>query len=83
MRPTLILQALCLLAAPLAAQQNLDTVQVRTLKVADGVYMLTGSGGNIGVSAGASGIVVIDDQYAPLTEKIPEPRLRPRRRSPS
>jgi len=65
--------ALCavLAAAPSAlAGQNFDTVQVRTIKAGDGVYMLQGFGGNIGVSAGADGVVLVDDQYAPLTEKI-------------
>jgi cyclase len=67
---TPILLALCLVAPPLTAQQNFDTVQIRTVKVAEGVYMLMGSGGNIGVSAGPNGIMLIDDQYAPLTDKI-------------
>ena len=65
--------ALCvgLAAAPAAvAAQNFDTVQVRTIKAGDGVYMLQGLGGNIGVSSGADGVVLVDDQYAPLTEKI-------------
>jgi cyclase len=68
--PTLVLLALCCVATPLTAQQNFDTVQIRTVKVADGVYMLMGSGGNIGVSAGPNGVILIDDQYAPLTDKI-------------
>ena len=60
-----------LAAAPAAlAAQNFDTVQVRTIKAADGVYMLQGAGGNIGVSAGADGVILVDDQYAPLTDKI-------------
>jgi glyoxylase-like metal-dependent hydrolase (beta-lactamase superfamily II) len=68
--------SLILLAVPLAvgrpaaAQQNFDAVQIRTERVADGVYMLMGSGGNIGVSVGQDGVFVIDDQYAPLTDKI-------------
>jgi len=69
-RPVLLLAALGALAAPLAAQQGLDTVQIRTVSVADGVFMLKGAGGNIGVSAGADGIVLIDDQFAPLSDKI-------------
>ena len=52
------------------AQQNFDNVQIEVVDVAEGVYMLVGSGGNIGVSAGDDGVFVIDDQYAPLTEKI-------------
>lgn len=57
------------LAAP-AAAQGFDTVQVRALPVAGGVHMLVGRGGNIGVSAGPDGVFLVDDQYAPLTEKI-------------
>ena len=52
------------------AAQNFDTVQVRSIKAGEGVYMLTGAGGNIGVSAGTDGVILVDDQYAPLTEKI-------------
>jgi cyclase len=68
--PTPVLLALCCVATPLTAQQNFDTVQIRTVKVTDGVYMLMGSGGNIGVSAGPNGVILIDDQFAPLTDKI-------------
>jgi cyclase len=50
--------------------QNLDSVEITRQRIAEGVYMLQGSGGNIGVSAGADGVFIIDDQYAPLTEKI-------------
>jgi cyclase len=54
----------------LAQQQDFSKVEVKAEKVAEGVYMLTGSGGNIGLSIGKSGSLVIDDQYAPLSEKI-------------
>ena len=66
------LVALCVLAFPGAAvsQQNFDTVQVRTQKVADGVYMLIGAGGNIGLAIGDDAVFVVDDQYAPLTPKV-------------
>ena len=57
-------------AAPAAAQVNYDTVQIRTVKVAEGVYMLMGAGGNIGVSVGSDGVILIDDQFAPLSDKI-------------
>jgi glyoxylase-like metal-dependent hydrolase (beta-lactamase superfamily II) len=57
-------------AAPAAAQQDFSKVEVKAEKVAEGVYMLTGSGGNIGLSVGKSGSFLVDDQYAPLTEKI-------------
>ena len=52
------------------AQQDFDDVQIETTKVAEGVFMLTGRGGNIGVSAGDDGVLLIDDQFAPLTERI-------------
>ncbi len=53
-----------------AQEQDFDSIEIGTIKVTDGVYMLTGSGGNIGVSAGEDGVFLIDDQYAPLTDKI-------------
>ena len=64
--------ALALTAAPVLAQQQTDysKVEIKSEKVAEGLYVLTGQGGNIGLSAGASGSLVIDDQYAPLSEKI-------------
>jgi glyoxylase-like metal-dependent hydrolase (beta-lactamase superfamily II) len=43
---------------------------MKVTKVAGSVYMLEGAGGNIGASVGDDGIVVVDDQYAPLAEKI-------------
>jgi cyclase len=50
--------------------QNFDTVQIKTLKITESIFMLEGDGGNIGVLAGKDGIVMIDDQFAPLSEKI-------------
>lgn len=50
--------------------QNFDEVEIKTIKVADGVYMLQGVGGNIGLSSGEDGIFMIDDQFSPLTPKI-------------
>jgi glyoxylase-like metal-dependent hydrolase (beta-lactamase superfamily II) len=62
---------IALAASPaLAQQQDLSKVEIKSEKVAEGVYMLTGAGGNIGLSVGPSGSFVIDDQFAPLTEKI-------------
>ena len=52
------------------AQQDFDQVQIQTEKLAKGIYMLTGAGGNIGVSAGEDGVLMIDSQYGPLTDKI-------------
>jgi glyoxylase-like metal-dependent hydrolase (beta-lactamase superfamily II) len=45
-------------------------VLINTVEVRDGIYMLIGAGGNIGVSVGEDGVFLIDDQFAPLTEKI-------------
>jgi glyoxylase-like metal-dependent hydrolase (beta-lactamase superfamily II) len=60
-----------LLASGVHAQQrNFDAVQIKTTQVAPHVYMLEGEGGNIGVSAGDDGVFLIDDQFAPLTQKI-------------
>ena len=59
------------LLAPLETHaQDFDDVEIRTTQLADGIYMLEGSGGNIGVSVGPDGVFLIDDQYAPLAEKI-------------
>ena len=52
------------------AQDKWDKVEVTSQPVSGTVHMLMGSGGNIGVSAGPEGILIIDDQYAPLAEKI-------------
>jgi glyoxylase-like metal-dependent hydrolase (beta-lactamase superfamily II) len=66
--------ALALLAVmPLAvAQQDMSKVVIESQKVAEGVYMLTGAGGNIGASVGEDGIVIIDDQFQELTPRIQE-----------
>jgi glyoxylase-like metal-dependent hydrolase (beta-lactamase superfamily II) len=55
-----------------ASGQNLADVQIETIPVADGIYMLTGQGGNIGLWVGEDGAFLIDDQYAPLSQKILE-----------
>ena len=60
-----------LLPLSLVAQdQDFSKVQMKVSKVAGNVYMLEGAGGNIGASVGDDGIVVVDDQYAPLAERI-------------
>ncbi len=62
--------AAVLLAAPMAAQQDFSAVEVTGEHVSGAVHMLTGAGGNIGVSAGEDGILIVDDQFAPLADKI-------------
>jgi len=53
-----------------AQDQDFSKVQIKVTKVAGNIYMLEGAGGNIGASVGEDGIVVVDDQYAPLADKI-------------
>ena len=52
------------------AQRDFSAVEIKTTRLTDGVYMLEGSGGNIGVSVGTDGVLIVDDQFAPLAEKI-------------
>ena len=65
----LILAFLCSFGM-LVQAQGFDDVTIEINKLSDHVYMLTGAGGNIGVSVGDDGAIVIDDQFAPLTPKI-------------
>ncbi len=58
------------IAAQVRAQQDFSKVQMKATKVGGNVYMLEGAGGNIGVSAGTDGILIVDDQFAPLADKI-------------
>ena len=62
--------AAALIAAAASAQDDFSKVEIKTEKLADTVYMMTGSGGNLGVSVGEDAVFVIDDQFAPLTPKI-------------
>ncbi|MES1224214.1 MAG: MBL fold metallo-hydrolase [Bacteroidota bacterium] len=67
---SLLLSALFIIQASYAQNENFDSVQIKTTKLTESVYMLEGSGGNIGVCIGADGTFMIDDQFAPLTKKI-------------
>ncbi|PYT83090.1 MAG: MBL fold metallo-hydrolase [Acidobacteria bacterium] len=53
-----------------AQQQDFSKVEIKVTKVSGNIYMLEGAGGNIAASVGEDGIVLIDDQFAPLAEKI-------------
>lgn len=71
MKTRILLSSILLVAAPFAsAQQDFSKVEIKATHVAGNIYMLTGSGGNIGVSAGPDGILIVDDQFAPLAAKI-------------
>nr|WP_315456617.1 MBL fold metallo-hydrolase [uncultured Sphingorhabdus sp.] len=61
--------AALIFSAPSFAQ-DLSKVEIKAEQVAPGVAVLFGAGGNIGVSYGEDGTVLIDDQFAPLTGKI-------------
>src|SRR5262245_22747301 len=53
-----------------AQQQDFSKVEIKVTKVSGNVYLLEGSGGNIAASVGDDGIVIVDDQFAPLADKI-------------
>lgn len=59
-----------LFACSALAQDSMQDVEVEAQQVADGIYMLTGRGGNIGLSVGEDATFIVDDQFAPLTERI-------------
>ena len=52
------------------AQNDYADVTITVSHIGGNVYMLKGAGGNIGVSVGDDGVLMIDDQFAPLSEKI-------------
>lgn len=58
------------ITTPAAAQQDYSRVEIKVERVAPGVAVLFGAGGNIGLSYGEDGNVIIDDQFAPLVPKI-------------
>src|SRR3954462_14933724 len=57
-------------APPAPAPQDFSKVEIKTHQVASNFYYLEGQGGNVGVLVGDDGVLMIDDQFAPLTEKI-------------
>jgi cyclase len=66
----LLLLVLIVFAGAAQAQTDFSKVQMKATKVAGNVYMLEGAGGNIGVSVGDDGLLIVDDQFAPLADKI-------------
>ncbi|HEX5602983.1 MAG TPA: MBL fold metallo-hydrolase [Pyrinomonadaceae bacterium] len=70
MKKFLLLSVVLLFAVSAHAQTDFSKVEVKATKVAGNVYMLQGSGGNIGVSVGDDGLLIVDDQFAPLADKI-------------
>jgi cyclase len=60
----------CFVPCLTRAQTDYSKVEIKATKVAGNVYMLEGAGGNIGVSVGPDGILIVDDEFAPLADKI-------------
>lgn len=67
---TLVFAVSTLAVGAVGAHQHFDKVQIKTEKLTNTVYMLTGEGGNMAVSVGKDGVLLVDDQFAPLTPKI-------------
>ena len=57
-------------AMPAHAQRDFSKVEIEPKPVADNLYMLTGAGGNMALFTGDDGAFMVDDQFAPLSEKI-------------
>jgi cyclase len=70
MRPVRLLPLALLLTSALPLRAQNDSVAIVATPVSGHVHMLTGMGGNIGVSAGRDGVFLVDDQFAPLTDRI-------------
>jgi glyoxylase-like metal-dependent hydrolase (beta-lactamase superfamily II) len=66
----LLLIVSLLFAVSASAQTDFSKVEMKATKVAGNVWMLEGAGGNIGVSVGDDGLLIVDDQFAPLADKI-------------
>ncbi len=58
------------MSATALGQGRFDNVEIKVNKVSDHIYMLQGAGGNIAISTGADGVFMVDDQFAPLSQKI-------------
>lgn len=70
MKKFLLLIVSLLFAVNASAQTDFSKVEMKATKVAGNVWMLEGAGGNIGVSVGDDGLLIVDDQFAPLADKI-------------
>jgi cyclase len=65
-----VIAAAGVFASHAASAQDMKDVQIEAADLGNGIHMLMGRGGNIGLSAGEDGVFMIDDQFAPLTPKI-------------
>jgi len=69
MKNKIVLVAFFIIATA-CAQDRFSKVKITTTKVTEDIYMLQGAGGNIGICTGEDGVFMVDDQFAPLSEKI-------------
>jgi cyclase len=53
-----------------APRPNFDQVEIKTSRLADDFYTLEGMGGTISVLIGSDGVLLVDSQFAPLTDKL-------------
>jgi cyclase len=70
MRKTFFILVCFFISSLTAHAQDFSKVEITASKIAGNIYMLQGAGGNIGVSVGPDGILIVDDQFAPLADKI-------------
>jgi len=59
-----------LIAAPALAQQDFSKVEIKTTDLGNKTYRLEGAGGNITLAVGSDGLIMVDTQFAPLSDKI-------------
>jgi glyoxylase-like metal-dependent hydrolase (beta-lactamase superfamily II) len=61
---------LLILGGAAVAQQDFTKVEIKTTKVSGPIYMLEGAGGNVAVCVGDDGVLIVDDEFAPLAARI-------------
>ena len=66
----LLLVLFALAVSAFAQERDFSKVEIKVQQVSGSIYMLSGAGGNIGVSIGEDGVLLIDDEFAPLAPKI-------------
>ncbi|MEQ9109029.1 MAG: MBL fold metallo-hydrolase [Rhodospirillaceae bacterium] len=66
----LVIASTALASQTAIAQLSPDTAQIRSIPVRDGLHMFMGAGGNLAVSVGDDGVLIVDDQYEEMTSKI-------------
>lgn len=59
-----------LVSSAINADNHWEKVEYKTIKIKENIYAMISQGGNLAVFIGKDGTFLIDDQFAPLTEKI-------------